>query len=97
VIYEWDPGKARLNARKHRVSLEEAATVFLDPFALTFDDPDHSLDERRFITLGASGHGRVLFVAHSQTGEDQTRIISARKATRRERHGYQEAHEPNRG
>jgi len=97
VIYEWDPAKARLNERKHRVSFEEAATVFLDPFALTFDDPDHSIDERRFITLGESERGSVLFVAHADIGDDRTRIISARKATRRERHGYQEAHRPNRG
>jgi len=97
VIYEWDPRKASLNERKHRVSFEEAATVFLDPFALTFDDPDHSIDERRFITLGESERGRVLFVAHADIGENRTRIFSARKVTRRERYGYQEAHRANRG
>ncbi len=91
MIYEWDPRKARLNERKHRVSFEEAATVFLDPYALTFDDPDHSIDERRFISLGESQRGRVLFVAHADVGEDRVRIISARKITRRERNGYQEA------
>ena len=96
MIYEWDPRKARLNERKHAVSFEEAASVFLDPFALTFDDPDHSIDERRFITLGESERSRVLFVAHADIDEQRTRIISARKVTRRERHGYQEARRRNR-
>lgn len=96
MIYEWDPRKAKANERKHAVSFEEAATVFLDPFALTFDDPDHSVDERRFITLGESERRRILFVAHADIGEDRTRIISARKVTRRERHGCQEAHRSNR-
>ncbi len=95
MIYEWDARKAKLNERKHRVSFEEAATVFLDPFALTFDDPDHSIDERRFITLGESDGHRLLFVAHADVAEDRTRIISARKVTRRERHGYQEARRSN--
>lgn len=94
MFYEWDPREAE-NERKHRVSFEEAATVFLDPFALTFDDPDHSNDERRFITLGESQRGRVLCVAHADIGEDRTRIISARKVTRREHHGYQEARRSN--
>ena len=62
---------------------------------LTFDDPDHSNDERRFITLGESQRGRVLSVAHADIGEDRTRIISARKVTRREHHGYQEARRSN--
>jgi uncharacterized DUF497 family protein len=54
VLYEWDPAKAADNERKHGVSFDEAKTVFLDPFAETFDHPDHSADERRFITIGAS-------------------------------------------
>jgi uncharacterized DUF497 family protein len=52
VIYGWDPAKAAANARKHRVSFEEAASIFLDPSALTFADPDHSADEERWITIG---------------------------------------------
>lgn len=88
--YEWDPKKARGNARKHRVSFEEALTVFLDPLALTFDDPDHSVDEHRFITVGVSSRGRVLFVAHADRLDDHIRIISARRATPKERHDYQE-------
>lgn len=91
MIYEWDTKKASTNLRKHRVSFEEAATVFLDPLALTFDDPDHSAQERRFVMLGESERRRVLFVAHAEVENDRIRIISARKATRGERHGYKEA------
>jgi uncharacterized protein len=90
VQYEWDPKKARGNARKHRVSFDEALTVFLDPLALTFDDPDHSADEHRFLTIGLSSRGRVLVVAHVDRLEDRLRIISARRATTRERHDYEE-------
>ena len=90
MIYEWDAAKAAANKRKHGVSFEEAQTVFLDPFAETFDDPDHSADERRFITIGASTRQRLLFVAHADRGVDRVRIISARLATRGETHAYQE-------
>ena len=90
MIYEWDPAKAADNERKHHVSFDEAKTVFLDPFAETFDDPDHSVDERRFITIGASMQQRLLFIAHSDSGVDRVRIISARVATRGETHAYQE-------
>jgi uncharacterized DUF497 family protein len=90
VIYEWDSGKAADNERKHGVSFDEAKTVFLDPFAETFDDPDHSADERRFITLGVSTQRRLLFVAHVDSGEDRVRIISARNATRGETHAHEE-------
>lgn len=87
--FEWDPGKARQNRRKHRVSFHEAATVFGDPLAVTFPDPDHSASEQRFITVGMSSAGRVLMVAHTERGE-YFRIISARKATQRERKEYEE-------
>ena len=90
MIYEWDPQKAARNLRKHGVSFDEAITVFLDPLALTFDDPDHSVDERRFITIGLSIEQRLLFVAHADRSEDRIRIISARRATRGESHEYQE-------
>jgi hypothetical protein len=90
VIYEWDPQKAARNLRRHGVSFDEAITVFLDPLALTFDDPDHSVDERRFITIGLSIEQRLLFVAHADRSEDRIRIISARRATRGESHEYQE-------
>lgn len=90
MIYEWDTKKAAANLRKHGVSFDEGATVFLDPLAETFDDPDHSEDERRLITLGLSTLQRLVFVAHADSGEDRVRIISARAATRRESHAYQE-------
>jgi uncharacterized DUF497 family protein len=77
------------NLRKHRVSFQEAASVFGDPSALTFDDPDHSLTEQRCITVGMSSVGRVLIVAHADRGEN-IRIVSARKTTRRERGHYEE-------
>lgn len=87
--FEWDPGKARQNHRKHRVSFQEAATVFGDPLAVTYPDPDHSASEQRFLTVGMSGTGRVLIVAHADRGES-IRIISARKTTQREREHYEE-------
>ncbi|MBI2370155.1 MAG: BrnT family toxin [Deltaproteobacteria bacterium] len=87
MTYEWDAIKADANLRKHGVSFAEAASVFLDPMALTFDDPDHSDEEDREVTIGVSTKQRVLFVAHSARG-DRTRIISARKATQRERRQY---------
>lgn len=89
MTYEWDSRKAKENLRKHRVSFEEAATVFLDPLALTFPDPDHSDEEDREITIGVTARHRVVFVSHSQRG-DRIRIISARKATRKERKQYEE-------
>jgi len=87
VTYEWDPAKAAANVRKHSVSFEEAASVFLDSAALTFSDPDHSEDEQRAITIGQSARQRVLFVAHTER-KDSVRIISARRASRKERALY---------
>lgn len=89
MTYEWDPAKASANVKKHRVSFEEAASVFLDVSALTFWDPDHSAGEDREITIGRSVQQRILFVAHSAR-EDRIRIISARRATSRERRQYEE-------
>lgn len=89
VTYEWDPKKAGLNLRKHRVSFAEAASVFLDPMALTFDDPDHSAEEEREITIGFSARQRVLFVAHAKRG-NRIRVISARRATAKEKKQYAE-------
>ena len=90
MIYEWDADKASANELKHGVSFDEARTVFLDPLAETFDDPDHSADEDRLMTIGMSVQRRLLFVAHADRGEDRVRIISARVATRGEIHAYQE-------
>lgn len=87
--FEWDPAKARNNRRKHRVTFEEAATVYGDPLALTYPDPDHSISEHRFITVGMSTAGRVLIVAHAERHES-IRIISSRKATHSERKQYEE-------
>ena len=89
MVFEWDAGKAAANLKKHRVSFEDAATVFLDPFALTFPDPDHSLDERREITIGHTMRQQALFVCHCERGL-RIRIISARQATRSERTQYEE-------
>lgn len=89
MIYEWDPGKAQANQRKHGVSFEEAASVFQDAAALTFEDPDHSDDELREMTIGLSKRGRVLFLSHCDR-RDRIRIISARKATSKERTQYAE-------
>jgi hypothetical protein len=88
--FEWDPDKAARNLAKHRVSFQEAATVFADPLSMTYDDPDHSVVEQRYITVGVSGRGRVLIVAHTDRGQN-VRIISARKATRHERNQYEES------
>jgi len=89
VNFEWDPEKATRNRRKHGVSFPEAATVFADPLAVTYHDPDHSISEERFITVGMSRTDRVLIVAHSDRGEN-IRIISARKTTVQERKHYEE-------
>jgi uncharacterized protein len=89
VNFEWDPSKAAQNRRKHRVSFHEAATVFADPLALTYQDPDHSIEEQRFITVGMSRVGRLVIVAHADGGES-IRIVSARKTTVRERTDYEQ-------
>jgi len=75
-IFDWDEEKARANLRKHKVSFAEAASVFLDPLALTFLDPDHSDEEDREITIGPSSKRRILFVSHCERN-DRIRIISA--------------------
>jgi uncharacterized DUF497 family protein len=81
--------KAKANLRKHGGSFEEAATVFLDPLAITFPDPDHSDEEDREITIGLTTKHRVVFVSHCPRA-DRTRIIGARRATRKERKQYEE-------
>ncbi|HEV8239330.1 MAG TPA: BrnT family toxin [Thermoanaerobaculia bacterium] len=88
--YEWDDSKAAANEKKHGVTFEEACSVFLDPLATTYDDPDHSASEARFLTSGRSDRGRLLVVAHQEQSEERIRIISARALTRRETHAYQE-------
>ena len=89
IRFEWDERKSRENKRKHKVSFEEAQTVFLDENATRFVDPDHSQDEDRFLMLGMSFTLRVLVVCHCYRQDDSViRIISARKADKQERSDY---------
>ena len=87
--FEWDRDKAAQNVARHRVSFEEAATVFRDALSQTGRDPDHSVDEERFLIFGVSTAGRLLVVAHTERG-DTIRIINARLATPGERKIYEE-------
>ncbi len=87
--FEWDPKKATANGKKHGVTFQEAATIFGDPLAITFDDPDHSLSENRYITFGLSLQKRLIVVSHTERG-DRTRIINARLMSREERRIYEE-------
>ena len=89
MTLEWDAHKAEANLKKHRVAFEDAATVFLDPLAITFPDPDHSSDERREITIGCTMKGQTVFVSHCERNA-RIRIIGARPATRVERKQYEE-------
>jgi uncharacterized DUF497 family protein len=86
--FEWDPAKAARNLRKHKVSFHEASTVFGDTLSMTVADPDHSFDEKRYITIGRSDRNRLLMVAHAAR-QERVRIISARTLTRRERIAYE--------
>lgn len=89
MVYEWDAAKAARNLKKHGLSFEEAATVFLDPMAITFPDPDHSDAEKREITVGHTMKERLVLVAHCERGK-RIRLISARPATKAERKQYEE-------
>ena len=87
--FEWDPKKAAANLKKHGVLFQEAATVFGDPLAITFQDPDHSDDEERQLTFGLSLQRRLIVVSHTER-KDVIRIISARPMERKERAIYEE-------
>ena len=91
--FEWDVAKARQNARKHGVTFERGATIFLDQNALSLFDEEHSQDEDRWITVGLDRRGTLLVVCHTYREETQTnariRIISARKATKKESKQYE--------
>jgi uncharacterized protein len=87
--FENDPTKASRNFKKHKVSFEEAASVFGDPMAYTFADPDHSVGEERWLTFGLSRSKRLLAVIYTSR-KGKYRIISARLATRHERKIYEE-------
>jgi uncharacterized protein len=88
--FEWDRRKAEGNLRKHGVSFEEAVSVFADPEELMIDDPDHSLQEERFVSVGHSMLGRLLVVGYTERGS-KIRLIFARRATMPERFDYEEA------
>jgi len=90
VKFEWDGEKAASNVTKHGVTFDEASTVFADPLAVIFDDAEHSLDEIREIIIGHSILERLLLVSFTERREDILRIISARKATKRERKDYEQ-------
>lgn len=85
IRFEWDPAKATANFKKHRVSFDEARSVFYDEFAIQFYDEEHSSEEERFLMLGMGSGARLLIVCHCEREHgDVIRIISARKATKRE-------------
>ena len=86
--FEWNTEKAYKNERKHGVSFQEALTVFQDALSLTYPDTDHSADEDRFLIIGLSSSGNVLVISHIFRN-DSIRIISARKATKKERYFYE--------
>ena len=89
MIFEWDPKKAEKNIKKHGITFQEASTVFGDPLAISFQDPDHSKDEERELTFGQSLQRRLIVVSHTKR-RDRTRIINARLMDRNERVIYEE-------
>lgn len=89
TLFEWDRRKAEINLRKHGVSFDEARTVFADPLTITLPDPDHSVDEERYLDIGISDNRRVLVVGYTERGQ-HIRLIHARKATPSERKRYEE-------
>lgn len=87
--FEWNSEKALSNIQKHGVTFEEASTVFADPLSVTIQDPLHSLEEERSVTIGYSYRNRLLVIVHTDR-ENRIRIISARKATGKERQRHEE-------
>lgn len=87
--FEWDKNKDAANLSKHGVSFNEAKTVFEDPLFVVFDDPSHSIEEERYLIIGRSAQKRILMVAYTERG-NVTRLISARRATPKERKYYEE-------
>ncbi len=94
LIFEWDENKAKSNLHKHKIGFDEAETVFIDPFVVTFFDDFHSLEEERFISIGISNVNRILLVVHTEVSKEADavliKIISCRKATALERKIYEE-------
>ena len=95
--FEWDESKGRLNFEKHKITFDEATTIFTDPFLITFVDEFHSDKEERFISIGLSEKNRVLLAVHTEREEKQEtiviRVISCRKATSTERKSYEKENE----
>ena len=96
MVFEWDKAKARSNLAKHGVSFDEAVTAFGDPLAVTIDDPDHSFEERRFLTTGLSRNSGLLIICHTvrwataqQDIAERIRLINARRTTPQERSDYE--------
>lgn len=87
-IFEWDEEKEKSNLRKHGISFSEGESVFYDSFSITIPDPDHSIEEHRFIDIGISNRNRILVVVYTER-ENRIRIISVRKATNIERKMYE--------
>jgi uncharacterized DUF497 family protein len=97
IVFEWDENKARINLEKHKISFDEARTIFADPLLVTFVDELHSHREERFISIGLSERNRALLVVHTEREEQNEtiiiRIISCRKATQSERKRYEKENE----
>jgi len=89
LIFEWDEEKADANLKKHGVGFDEARTIFNDPFSITIYDPDHSVNEHRYIDIGLSSKGRLIVVSYLERGR-RIRIISCRKVTKKEQRVYEE-------
>jgi uncharacterized DUF497 family protein len=89
LLFEWDPFKAKENLKTHRVSFDEASTAFRDTLSLVIYDPLHSAKEDRFVLIGSSHKNRLLVIVHTERG-NYIRLISARKATKKERNQYED-------
>ena len=89
LLFEWDPEKAKENLATHGVSFDEASTAFRDTLSLAIYDPLHSEQEDRFVLIGSSHRNRLLVIVHTERG-DNIRLISARKASKKERKHYEE-------
>ena len=90
--FEWDKNKDKRNRKKHAISFSEATTIFGDPLELTISDPDHSSGEYRFLSIGRSNLGNLLVVSYTERQQNRIRIISTRKAKRKEKKSYEQNH-----
>ena len=90
IEFEWDKVKAESNEKKHGVSFSEASTIFGDPLEMTIEDPKHSSGEYRFLSIGRSNAGNLLVVSYTEREQNLIRIISARKATKKELKNYEQ-------